>query len=410
MFSRSKIQRGYRKSHTIRWFLTGFASIVFVAGVFVTGYEIGRGNWDFGFGRSAIPTNQTLPDELDYSSINEVYQVLKRKFDGKLSVDDLMTGLKRGLVDAAGDSYTVYLDAAEAKEFNEQLNGSFSGIGAELGKKDDQIVVIAPIKGLPAEKVGLKAGDVIIAIDDQDATGLSVEEAVQRIRGEEGTEVKLTVIRDNQERLDIKIVRDIITIPSVDYEIKEDDIGYIHISRFAEDTLGLIDEAINDFKSQNVKGVILDLRNNPGGYLNTAVDISSEWLKTGQTVLQEKRAGKVSQIYVADSNGPLVGMPTVVLINEGSASASEIVAGALKDNGAAQIIGMKSYGKGSVQEATTFRGGDILKVTIARWYTPGGKNIDEEGIEPDSRVDISEADIKAGTDTQLNAAINLLKN
>jgi carboxyl-terminal processing protease len=409
MFSRKEMQRGYRRSHVIRWFLTGFASIVLLAGVFASGYQIGKGNWDFGIGRSAIPANQTLPDELDYSSVNEVYQALKRRFDGQLNVDDLLTGLKRGLVNAAGDPYTVYLDADEAEEFNEQLNGSFSGIGAELGKKDGQIVIIAPIKGFPAEKAGLKAGDMIIAIDDQDATGLSVEEAVQRIRGEKGTEVKLTIIRNSQEQLDIKIIRDIITIPSVEYEVKENNIGYIYISRFAEDTLGLVNEAIDNFKSQNVKGVVLDLRNNPGGYLKTAVDIADIWLEPGRTVLQEKRDGKVSQTYISESNGSLVGMPTIVLINEGSASASEIVAGALKDNNAAQIVGMKSYGKGSVQEVTTFKGGDLLKVTIARWYTPGGKNIDEEGVEPDVQIDISEQDIKASNDSQLNKAIELLK-
>jgi carboxyl-terminal processing protease len=270
-------------------------------------------------------------------------------------------------------------------------------------------VIIAPIAGFPAEKAGLKAKDIIIAIDGQDASGLNVDEAVKRIRGTEGTSVKLTIIRNSQDRLEFTIVRDIITIPSVTSKILDGNIGYINISRFAEDTSGLVDGVAKSFKSKNVKGVVLDLRNDPGGYLDAAVNVSGQWLKSGQIILQEKRAGKVIQTYTAESNGRLIGVPTVVLIDEGSASASEITAGALKDNKAAKVVGVTSYGKGSVQGFTTFSAGDVIKVTIARWYTPQGKNIDKEGIGPDLKVELTDANITAGKDTQLEAALNLLK-
>jgi carboxyl-terminal processing protease len=312
--------------------------------------------------------------------------------------------MKKGLVEAAGDPYTTFMDADSAKAFNEQLSGSFSGIGAELSKQGNDITVIAPIAGFPADKAGLRAKDVIVSIDGQDASGLSVDEAVKRIRGEKGTSVKLVVVRGGQERIEMTIVRDTITIPSVESKLIDNNIGYIQISRYSGDTAGLVDAAAKDFKAKNVKGIIVDLRNNPGGFLNSAVDVSNNWLKTNQIVVQEKRDGKVVQSFNAPADGQLLGIPTVVLINEGSASASEITAGALKDNDVATIIGVKSFGKGSVQEVSNFGDGSLLKVTVARWFTPAGKNIDKEGIEPDIKVELTAENAKAGVDTQLDAA------
>lgn len=396
--------RGQKKSNgVLRWFVLGFVSVILVASIFSAGILIGNGTWRISFMRP-VTENRDLPARLDYSSVNEVYQALKRKFDGKLDEQKLLDGMKKGMVEAAGDPYTTFFDAEGTKAFNEQLSGSFSGIGAELGKQGSDIIIISPIAGFPAEKAGLKSKDVLVSIDGQDATGLSVDEAVKRIRGEKGTSVKLVVVRNGQERLEFTIVRDTITIPSVETKILDNNIGYIQISRFSEDTSSLLDAAAKDFKAKNVKGIIVDLRNNPGGYLNAAVNVSSEWLKTGQIILQEKRDGKVVQSYAAQDNGQLVGVPTVVLINEGSASASEITAGALKDNNAATIIGTKSFGKGSVQEPTQFNNGSMLKVTVARWYTPAGKNIDKEGIEPTVKVELTQENIKAAVDTQLDAA------
>jgi carboxyl-terminal processing protease len=400
--------RGNKPHHKLKWFIAGFASIVIISLVFVSGLQFGNGEWSIKLTQKPVPANKSLPERLNYNSVNEVYQALRRKYDGKLDENALMTGMKKGLVEAAGDPYTTYLDTTEAKDFKEQLDGSFTGIGAELSKQGTNIVVISPISGYPAEKAGIKPKDIIAEIDGQDASGLSVDEAVKRIRGEKGTTVKLTVIRGDQQRIDMSIVRDTITIPSVEYKVVDNNIGYIKISRFSEDTAGLVDKAAKDFNEKAVKGVVLDLRNNPGGYLNSAVSVSNQWLKDGQLILEEKRAGRVIQSFSAQGDGQLVGIPTVVLINEGSASASEITAGALKDNKVATVVGVTSFGKGSVQEFNSFKGGDVLKVTVARWYTPSGKNIDKEGIEPNYTVVLTDEDIKAKSDKQLESAKNQL--
>jgi carboxyl-terminal processing protease len=392
-----------------RWFGLGIASVVIIAGVFTGGLMVGNGSLNIGIGMQPVSSNKDLPNRLDYRSVNAVYDSLVKKFDGKLDEEKLLIGMKKGLVEAAGDPYTVYLDSEEAQSFNESLNGTFSGIGAELSKQDSNIIVVTPIAGSPAEKAGIKSKDIITAIDDQDATNISVEEAVKRIRGEAGTPVKLTVIRGGTEKLDFTITREQITIPSVETKTLDGNIGYIKISRFAEDTTGLVNKAVTDLKSQGVKGVILDMRNNPGGFLNTAVSVSSHWLKNGQTILEEKRDGKVIQSFGAKGDGEFVGMPTVVLVNEGSASASEITAGALKDNNVAQVVGVTSFGKGSVQEFSTFENGGVLKVTIARWFTPAGKNIDNQGIEPNYKVEITAEQAKAGQDPQLDKAQELLR-
>lgn len=375
--------------------------------VFFAGLQIGSGAWALSFSRQAVTANKSLPNKLDYSSVDKVYDDLRRKYDGELDAEKLLDGLKKGLVEAAGDPYTSYLDAEETTSFNESLSGSFEGIGAELSKEENYVIVVAPLSGFPAEKAGLRAQDIIVEIDGEDATGISVEEAVKRIRGEKGTEVSLGVVRDG-ERVDIRITRDTITLPSVKYEVIDGNIGYIELSRFSDDTVQLINQAAAEFKDKNVKGIVLDLRNNPGGYLNSAVDISENWLKTGNVIVEEKRDNKVVESFKATANGTLAGIPTVVLINEGSASASEITAGALKDNGAATLVGVTSFGKGSVQEPIQYGDGSLLKVTVARWFTPSGKNIDEEGIEPDVKIERTNDDYKNNKDPQKDKAIELL--
>lgn len=349
-----------------------------------------------------------LPEQLNYDAVEEVYAKLKADFDGDLDPAKLQDGLREGLVSAAGDPYTEFLDEQASKEFQENLTGSFEGIGAELDKKDELIVIVSPISGFPADKAGLRANDAIVEIDGESAVDLSIIQAVQKIRGPKGTEVKLGVIRGD-ERLDFTITRDTISIPSVETEKVNGNIGVIRLSRFGEDTAELVREAAQKFKNENVKGIILDLRGNPGGLLNASVDVASIWLPKGQTVLQEKRGEQVIKTYFAEGNPILNGINTIVLINEGSASASEIVAGALSDHEAATLVGMKSFGKGSVQEVNELEYGGLLKVTIARWYTPSGVNIDEDGIKPDKTVKITEEDIEKERDPQQKAAINSLK-
>lgn len=348
---------------------------------------------------------QTDTNNLDYTSVEKVYDVLRKGYDGQLDTEKVMDGIKSGLASAAGDPYTEYLSKKEAEDFDNQLSGTFSGIGAELGKDTgDNIVVISPIAGFPAEKAGLKAQDIIIEVDGESVAGKTISEAVGKIRGEQGTKVKLKVIRNKATEVNLEITRETITLPSVESKILEGNIGYLKVTRFGEDTVSLATKAANEFKTKAVKGVILDVRNDPGGLLDASVGLSSLWLESGKTILQEKRDGKVIRTFNAKGVPVLKGIKTVVLINEGSASASEITAGALKDNGAATLIGIKSYGKGSVQQLERLGDGSVLKVTIARWYTPNGANIDKEGIKPDTEVKLTEEDFKAQRDPQLDAA------
>jgi len=352
-------------------------------------------------------SNSELPDELDYSSVDELYNTLRRKYDGVLNIDDVMNGIKKGLAQSAGDPYTIYLSEDEAKDFKNELNGTFTGIGAELGVENDRIVIIAPLDGFPAQAAGVRAGDVIVQLDGEDAYGISIEEAVSKIRGEEGTDVTLSIARDGKA-LDITITREKITVPSVTSEIREDGIGYIKIARFAEDTASLSKKAANEFAQQGVKKVILDLRNDGGGFLDAAVDVAGLWLPDGTLVVEQRSGDVVTQSLKSQGDGPLVGIETVLLINKGSASASEIVAGALKDYEAATLVGETSFGKGSVQALEELRAGGVLKVTIARWYTPEGVNIDHEGIEPGVVVEFTDADYENKTDPQLDEAVKLL--
>lgn len=376
--------------------------------VFALGVNVGNGRIPVNQQRS-ISSNNQLPNDLDYESVEAIYDKLRTSYDGELKADQLMDGIKQGLARASGDPYTEYFNAKDADEFNDELNGSFTGIGAELGKNAaDNIEIISPIAGFPAEKAGLRAKDVIAEIDGKSAVGITVTEAVSKIRGEAGTKVKLKVVRDSKQELEFEITRAQITIASVKSEIV-DGIGIMTISRFGGDTVELASKAASEFKAANVRGVVLDMRGNPGGLLDAAVGVSSLWLDKSQTVLQEKRDGKVIKSFGSNGAATLKGIKTVVLINEGSASASEITAGALQDNKAATLIGDKSYGKGSVQQIMPLRDGSMLKVTSAHWFTPSGNGIDKKGIQPDQKVERSDDDFKNGRDPQKDAALAELK-
>lgn len=361
---------------------------------------------DYFFSPYTNKGNQSLSANLDLSEAQQIYDILKKKYDGKLDTQKLEEGLQAGLVDAVGDEYTVYFTPEEAEQFSADLNGTFSGIGAELGKRDDSVVIVAPLEGSPAQKAGVQAGDVIVEIAGKDATQLSVDEAVTRIRGRAGTDITLGILRDGQKQ-DITITRAEITVPSVESGV-EDGIGYLTISRFGDDTAQLAKQAATDFKKQGVKGVVVDVRNNGGGLLNSAVEVAGIWLDN-KVVVEERQGGETTDALRTGSNTILEGVPTVVLINEGTASASEILAGALSDHEVATLLGEKSFGKGSVQELIDLPSGGKLKVTVARWYTPNGKNIDKEGISPDNTVELTEDDFNAGRDPQKDAATESLQ-
>lgn len=383
-------------------------SLLFVLAIFGAGVAIGRGDKIHFKWLSATPktANQTA---LDYSSLDQVYNLLKQDFDGSLDDSKLLDGAKQGLATATGDPYTEYFNPTDAKEFNDQLSGSFTGIGAELGTDDDNnILVVAPLAGYPAEKAGLKPKDIIAAIDGQATSGTTVSNAVKKIRGPADSQVTLTIVRGNADPFDVTITRTKITVASVESKV-EGNVGYIKISQFTDDTVASATSAAKSFKDQAVKAVVLDLRGNPGGYLSGSVDIASLWLDKGKVVVSERRGEQILSTDYSTGTATLKGLPTTVIINGGSASASEITAGALRDNGAATVVGEKSFGKGSVQQVENLLGGAALKVTVARWYTPNGANIDRQGITPDVQIGLSDDDRKANRDPQKDKAFELVR-
>lgn len=365
----------------------------------------------YGINERDVVVNESdlaVSTDLDLSEINEVYLELKDNYDGELDSELIEEGIKEGLVEAAGDPYTVYLDEEQAQLFDSSLNGEFVGIGAELGKEGDALIIVAPIDGFPAQKAGLRAQDIIISIDGEDATGLTVEEAVAKIRGEKGVDVTLGIVRGGTEQLSITITRDVIVIPSVEKDVLEGNIGYIKITRFAEDTTGLARQFARELRDEGASSVVLDLRNNSGGFLQSSVEVAGLWLDD-KVVVSQKSDGETTDTLRSGSNPILGGVPTVVLVNGGSASASEIVAGALRDHGAATLVGEQTFGKGSVQSLEELDSGGLLKVTFARWFTPNGDTIDGDGLTPSELIERTDEDYENDRDPQLDRAVELLQ-
>jgi carboxyl-terminal processing protease len=343
---------------------------------------------------------------LNLSSLQETYNTLASNFDGKLDTQLLIEGANRGMVAAAGDDYTTYMSPTEVTDFDNSLSGNIGGgIGAEIGIKNNKIFIIRALKNNPAEKAGLNANDIVLAINDQSTDGWTVEKAVSNIRGDAGTTVKLSVQRGSEIK-EFTITRDIINNPSVDSSVV-DGIGILTISRFDDKTGSLARIAAQGFIKQNVKAVILDLRGDGGGYVDAARDVAGLWLNN-KVVMTEKSSDIVRDTITTGNDAILANMPTAILVNGGSASASEIVAGALRDNNVAKLVGEKTFGKGSMQQLAPLSNGAQLKVTIAKWYTPNNINVNKNGFEPDIVVSLTQADIDRGVDTQLEAAKKLL--
>lgn len=339
---------------------------------------------------------------IDLTAVNKTYSELAANFDGQLDTQKLIDGASRGLVAAAGDKYTVFMDAEEAKEFDNDLSGDIGGgIGAEIGVRHDQPTILRVLTDNPAEKAGIKQGDTVISINDESSIGWTAEKTAGKIRGDIGTSVKVGVLRQDKP-LEFTITRQSVTSPSV-YSKIQDNIGILTISRFDGKTSELTRRAAEDFKQAGVKGVIVDLRNNGGGFLTPAQDIAGIWLND-KVVVTERTNGKVVDELKSDTDTVLAGVPTVVIVNGGSASASEIVAGALQDHGVAKLIGEKTFGKGTVQKMIELGAGTRLKVTMARWYTPKGNNITEQGIAPDQEVKLTDEQANSGQDPQMDAA------
>ncbi len=373
--------------------------------IFLLGIFIGQGKIGIKSSGSNSKTSN-LSTSIDYSSVDEVYSALRANFDGKLTDQQVLDGLKHGLAASADDPYTEFFSAKQAEEFNNDLQGTIIGVGAKLEKNSEgNIVVVAPIEGSPAQAAGVRAQDIIAGIDGKTTTGMSATDAVLKIRGEKGTKVTLTLIRNKTERLDLTIVRDEIRVPTVTSRVEANNVGYMQVSQFSDDTDELAIKAAEGFKAKGVTSMVLDLRDNPGGEVTSATNLSSIWLPKGSVVVEQRRGKETLETDRTSSEPLLPNVKVVVLINGGSASASEIVALALRDTKGATVIGEKSFGKGVVQQLMPFDDGSALKVTVARWFSPKGTNIDQKGITPDQKVVLTEEDIKAGNDPQLQAAL-----
>lgn len=408
--------------------LWGIFFIVLIFGTasasYQTGYEKGASNPKTVIVRGVQSIDEGKPQSVNFNMFWEAWNILKDKHLSGAEVDDqnLVYGAIKGLFSSFDDPNTSFLPPSDAKKFGEDVSGEFSGIGADIGIRNEQLMVVAPLKDSPAERAGLKPKDKILKIDDVITIGLDLEEAVKRIRGQKGTAVTLTIARDswNSPR-DIKIERATIQVPTLEFKMLGDDgrenangrIAHIHLFNFYERAPYEFYRVALQVAIKNPDGIILDLRNNPGGFLDAGIKIASAFLKSGEPVVMEELRGGRKEAFKAQGVGFLKDMPLVVLINEGSASASEIVAGALRDNRNVKLIGKKSFGKGTVQEVIDLRDDSLAKITIARWLTPKGHQIDKNGLAPDVDVEITDEDVERERDPQIvkaaEALISLIK-
>lgn len=380
--------------------------LMLIAIVAVAGYLLGMQNNQIAGLLAPVFGQKVYTGEVDLSSVEDTFRALKANYDGNLNDEALIEGANKGLVSAAGDKYTIYMNAEEAANYANDLAGNIGGgIGAEIGIRNSKTTIVRVLDSNPAKDAGLKAGDVIFSINDQSTEGWTVEQTVAKIRGDVGTTVKLSILRGNTTN-EFNVERRAIVNPSVRYEIRNS-VGILTIDRFDNETASLARAAAREFVDKNVKGVVLDLRYNGGGYVDAAQDVAGLWLDN-KTVVTERTGNRVTSELKSSRTPLLNGIPTAVLVNSGSASASEIVAGALQDHEAAKIVGETTYGKGSVQTLIQLPEGAQLKVTIAKWYTPNGKNITENGIAPDVKIALTQADSDANKDPQLDAATNAL--
>lgn len=415
------LRSAHYKNKELRYFhrsLGIFFAIFLLVLFFWGGIEVGRRissdvQGSVPLERAIILHKDQNGDTVDFSLFWNAWEILGEKYvdHEKIDARELLYGAIKGMLAASGDPYTTFFDPQQSRLFAEDINGSFEGIGAEIESRRNVIMIVAPLDGSPAAKADLRPGDVVLEIGGKKTEGMSVEEAAAEIRGPKGTEIVLTIFREGfSETKKISITRDVITVKSVRVEFLEDDtIAHMRIAQFGSDTEREIRTTLQRVTNGKTKGIILDLRNNPGGFLDVAVNIASMMLPKDTVVLIEEDGQGNQKKLFTDGGDRLSAIPTVVLINEGSASAAEILAGALRDHRTnVVLIGEKSFGKGSVQELIPLPQETSMKVTVAKWLTPKGHQINEIGITPDHVIALTEEDRDSGRDSQLEKAQEII--
>lgn len=402
-------QKTHRRAISFSILVIGLAIGFFIGLVFSQFSKLDKQAFDLRWELEKLVTKEPT-----FELLKEGVDIIDKNYVDIDKVDktDLVYGAMRGMIGALEDPYSVFFEPQDSKIFEENVNGSFGGIGAEIGIRNEVVTIISPLKDSPAEKAGLRAGDKVLSVDDTSTEGLSIDGAVKIIRGPKGSEVVLGITRDeNEDVIQISIIRDTIRIPIIDWEDKDDGIAYIALYHFTETAVGDFGDVVNEILKSDTEKIILDLRNNPGGFLEVAVNIAGWFLEKGQIVLKEDSGGNnISKVHRANGSGSLKDYPIVVLINGGSASASEIFAGALRDHKGTILIGEKSFGKGSVQELLKLSDGSSMKVTVAKWLTPSGLSIDGNGLEPDVTVEMTQEIFDNEGDVQLEKAVEVIKN
>ncbi len=377
-----------------RWYrlaaLTGLGLLVFASGLLIGHFAVPAGTVPPNGGRAA-----------DLGNFWQVKRLIETQYPGTVNTNDLITGATKGLVAGLGDPYSEYLTADEAKELTNNLDGTVEGIGVEIGERNDQVTVIAPLPDSPAAKAGIQAGDLITAVADQPTSGKSLDAVAKQIRGPAGSQVTVEVQTPGSSPRSLTLTREKVKSPSVALSF-QDNVAILKLSRFGDDTKADFDKAVAEIQARQPRGVVLDLRSNPGGFVTGAIDVTSAFLNGG-TVVKEQFAGGRVESENAVSDGRLAGLPVVVLVNQGTASAAEITAGALRDNRGSKLVGEPTFGKGSVQELENLSGGNVLKLTVAEWLTPNGTAINKTGLKPDITVPSSDPA------AQLQAALNALR-
>ena len=376
----------------------------------------------FFFGQSSQPSIEKIEGltgkesnqdiGIDFSLFWDAWYLIETNYVDRASLDrqEMVYGAISGLLKSLDDPHSVFLEPQESKRFLDDISGSFGGIGAEVGIRKGILTVISPLEGNPAQEAGLRAGDKILKVDDSITADLTLDEAVDIIRGEPGTDVVLLISRDElDETKEITITRATIKIPIIKWEMEEGNLAYIELFHFTESSISQFRNTVDQVRKAGAKGIVLDVRNNPGGFLEVAVDIASWFLPKGEIVIIEDFGNGDKNEHKSRGYNGIEDLPVVVLVNEGSASASEIVAGALRDIRGIQIVGRKSFGKGSVQQLEKMKGGSSIKITVAKWLTPLGTSINDEGITPDIEVEITQEDFDEMRDRQLEKALEVLK-